>query len=135
MENCELVTNKVHSRCIQSAKIVHSICIGFAKSMRRNAKKLYRRCEEVRRKSLKSTKMTKIGIQNSRFCAKLESKTIIFSKKWNFGALWGLNQITNSKSQNSIHLTYNHLQPQKVTVKLLLFFCIPLLTTLALNNY
>ncbi|MCW3789877.1 hypothetical protein, partial [Plebeiibacterium sediminum] len=59
---------------------------------------------------------------NHRFWPKVESKTPIFSKKWNSEALWGVKQIKIPDSKNHILLSHNHLQSQKVTVKLLLFF-------------
>ncbi len=56
VENCECVPNKGRSRGKESAKTV-----------RRDANKLRRPCEEVRRKVSQSVKMAKIGIQNRHF--------------------------------------------------------------------
>ncbi len=58
VKNGERVPNKSHSRGIQSAKTVHIICIGFAKT--------------VRRKVPKNAKTAKFGIQNT-----------LFNQKWN----------------------------------------------------
>ncbi len=45
-----------------------------------------------------------MGIQNHQFRPKVESQTSIFSKKWNYGALWGTKKIPTPNIQNDISL-------------------------------
>ncbi len=77
--------------------------------------KYQRHTKENRRK-------VKNGIQNHRFWPKVESKTPIFSKKWNSEALWGVNQIIILALKNHIFLSHNHLQPQKSNSKITVIF-------------